>query len=170
MKSTPLPRRIPLTATVGLRRRSGLTRREPVTRPTTRPKRNPMPPDVRALVIDRDGHACRRCGHPLPGGRGGSVHHRIPRGMGGTTWTGIHSPALLVLLCGDGTTGCHGWIESNRAAALRLGWLLTRHLFDIDPADVPLRWDDGELRLYLHHDGTSAVDLPHMPKSKECHH
>ena len=119
-----------------------------------------MPSDVRALVIERDGHACRRCGTSLPAGRGGSVHHRIPRGMGGTRWEGIHSPALLVLLCGDGTTGCHGWIERHRAAALRLGWLLSRQLFGIDPADVPMRWPDRPDRLYLRHDGTTVTDLP----------
>ncbi|TYP82055.1 HNH endonuclease [Blastococcus xanthinilyticus] len=119
-----------------------------------------MPADVRQLVIDRDGHACRRCGAPLPGGRGGSVHHRIPRGMGGTSWAGIHSPALLVLLCGDGTTGCHGHLEANRSAALRLGWLLSRHLFGIDPSDIPLRWDDRPARVYLHHDGTVTHDRP----------
>lgn len=163
MKSTPLPRRVPLTATVGLQRRGPLLRRHPATRPPRRAPRNPMPPDVRALVIERDGHACRRCGRPLPAGRGGSVHHRIPRGMGGTSWSGIHSPALLVLLCGDGTTGCHGWVESNRAAALRLGWLLSRHLFQIDPADIPLRWDDRPDRLYLRHDGTALTELLTVP-------
>lgn len=114
-----------------------------------------MPPDVRTLVVERDRGACRRCG-----GRGGSVHHRIPRGMGGTRWEGIHSPALLVVLCGDGTTGCHGWVEQNRAAALRLGWLLSRHLFDIDPADVPLRWDDRPECLFLRHDGTTTTTIP----------
>lgn len=86
------------------------------------------------------------------------MHHRIPRGMGGTRWAGIHSPALLVLLCGDGTTGCHGWIESHRAEALRMGWLMSRHLFQIDPEDVPLRWSDRADRLYLHHDGTITSD------------
>ena len=79
--------------------------------------------------------------------------------MGGTTWAGIHSPALLVLLCGDGTSGCHGWIESNRSAALRLGWLLSRHLFGIDPDDVPLRWEDRPDRLYLGHDGVTVTEL-----------
>lgn len=140
-----------------LARSSILVRRTPLTRARSthhpQPKRNPLPADVRRLVLDRDRGRCRRCG-----GRGGSVHHRIPRGMGGTRWEGIHSPALLVLLCGDGTSGCHGWVESNRAAALRLGWLLSRHLFDLDPADVPLRWDDRRERLYLHHDGTTHID------------
>lgn len=85
------------------------------------------------------------------------MHHRLPRGMGGSRWAGIHSPALLVLLCGDGTTGCHGWVEANRAEARRLGWLLLRHLFDLDPADIPLRWADRPDRLFLHHDGSVVV-------------
>lgn len=151
MKRTPLVRRTPLTGIAGLRR----TARPRSDSNGPRPRRNPLPPDVRRLVIERDRGRCRRCGGP-----GGSIHHRLPRGMGGTRWAGIHSPELLVLLCGDGTTGCHGWIESNRAEALRLGWLLSRHLFGIDPEQVPLRWADRPERLYLHHDGATSNDLP----------
>ncbi len=152
MKRTALARSAPLTAVAGLRR-TPMHRRAPAPPPARRPKPNPLPADVRQLVLDRDGHACRRCDIPLPAGRGGSVHHRIPRGMGGTRWAGIHSPALLVLLCGDGVRGCHGHLELHRAEAFRLGWLLSRHLFDLDPEEVPLRWIDRPDRLYLHHDG-----------------
>ena len=34
--------------------------------------------------------------------------------------------ANLVLMCGTGTTGCHGWAESNRAQAHDEGWLVHR--------------------------------------------
>jgi 5-methylcytosine-specific restriction endonuclease McrA len=71
---------------------------------------------TRADVIVRDGYACRRC-------RGGfrlSIHHRRPRGMGGTADPVTNDPDNLVLLCGD----CHDWAESYREEALRTGWLL----------------------------------------------
>jgi len=38
------------------------------------------------------------------------MHHRKKRSQGGT-WT----PECIVAVCGTGTTGCHGWIESNPA-------------------------------------------------------
>lgn len=44
--------------------------------------------------------------------------------MGGTTDPRINDPRNLILLCGSGTTGCHGWVESNRRTAQRLGYLI----------------------------------------------
>lgn len=40
-----------------------------------------------------------------------------------------------MLLCGSGTTGCHGWVHGHPAEAYRLGWLV--HSWH-DPASVPL--------------------------------
>ena len=53
-----------------------------------------------------------------------SLQHRRPRGMGGTRLAEINSPANLLLLCGSATTGCHGYVERERAAALHAGWLV----------------------------------------------
>ena len=53
-----------------------------------------------------------------------SIHHRKPRKMGGTRRPDINFLPNLVLLCGTGTTGCHGWIEANRKAAKATGWLV----------------------------------------------
>ena len=75
---------------------------------------------------------CERCGRPAT-----NVHHRRPRGMGGTKDPTIHDPSNLVALCGSGTTGCHGWIESNRAQARWEGWLISRH-DTRSPADIPI--------------------------------
>lgn len=86
-------------------------------------------PTVRRLVVERDG-GCLRCG-----GEATNIHHRRPRGMGGTRDPAVNAPSNLVALCGSGTTGCHGWIESHRAQALADGWLVSRWG---DPAKVPI--------------------------------
>jgi hypothetical protein len=39
----------------------------------------------------------------------------------------INSPANLLWLCGSGTEGCHGWIESNRTVGYEDGLLLHRN-------------------------------------------
>lgn len=65
----------------------------------------------------RDGGRCRRC-H----GIGEQIHHRKPRGMGGTRDKGINSPANLILVC----QSCHADIESHRLDAYDTGWLVRR--------------------------------------------
>lgn len=47
-----------------------------------------------------------------------SRHHRQLRRHGD------HSAANLILLCGSGTTGCHGWVHANPALSYEMGWLL----------------------------------------------
>lgn len=47
----------------------------------------------------------------------------------------IHSPANLLLLCGSGTEGCHGWVEVNRTVGYADGLLLHRN---DDPTKVPV--------------------------------
>lgn len=86
-------------------------------------------------VLCRAAWACERCGEDIGGDRGlsWSIHHRRPRQMGGTRWDGINLPSNLLVVCGSGTTGCHGEIESNRAHATETGWLVPAFL---DPAQV----------------------------------
>jgi hypothetical protein len=74
-------------------------------------------------------------------GQGGySVHHRIPRGMGGSSSRLLGSPANLLLLCGSGVDGCHGWVEQNREQATTLGYLISRLSGQV-PDQVPVkRW------------------------------
>lgn len=88
---------------------------------------------VRRFVIDREGHCCRRCLRYVPEGTG-SIHHRRARQAGGSTWPGINLASNLALICGSGTTGCHGYIESHRKEAYRMGWLV--HSWD-DPSTIP---------------------------------
>ncbi|MGW5645040.1 hypothetical protein ACWEV3_40865 [Saccharopolyspora sp. NPDC003752] len=83
---------------------------------------------------------CERCGTAL----GTNVHHRRPRGAGGSKDPATNLPSNLLLLCGSGTTGCHGWIESHRAIAYEHGWLL--HSWQI-PLESPVRIHDRGLVL-----------------------
>lgn len=99
----------------------------------------------RSQVRERDGHACLVCGE----GGALEVHHRTPRGAGGSR--DRHSACFcnLALLC----TRHHAWFERNRLIALTDGFLVRR----VDhPADVPVRTRAG--RIYLRCDG--SVTLP----------
>lgn len=46
--------------------------------------------------------------------------------MGGSRNSDLHLPANLIVLCGSGNTGCHGWVESNRDKAREHGYLIHR--------------------------------------------
>lgn len=83
--------------------------------------------NVDAMVIVRDLGNCARCGQHvshLERGRAWSIHHRRPRGAGGTSVAWVNNAANLIILCGSGTTGCHGWVESHRADARASGFLV----------------------------------------------
>ena len=72
------------------------------------------------------------------------LHHRRPRGMGGTRRESTNSPAALVVVCAEH----HAWLESHRDLARQRGYLVPQHA---EPSDVPIlrfgRWewlcDDG---------------------------
>lgn len=90
------------------------------------------------LVLQRDAWACVSCGADVSHGERGrdfSIHHRIPRGMGGTRDERLNLPANLLTLCGSGTTGCHGGAESYREGARDRGIILYRTQ---DPTQVPV--------------------------------
>ena len=87
-----------------------------------------IPKSLRDKVIAREDHCCIRCGQWA---EGGSLHHRVMRSQGGR-----NTIENLVLVCGSGITGCHGWAHHNRTDALAER-LLVRS-FD-DPATTPVR-------------------------------
>jgi hypothetical protein len=63
-------------------------------------------------------------------GMGQSMHHRRKEGQGGP-WR----PSNIVHACGDGTRGCHGWIEANPATSAKRGlWLRA----GMRPAESPV--------------------------------
>lgn len=85
------------------------------------------PRQVRHMFFDREGQRCFYCrrllswslrGSMLAGGW--SVHHRKGRGEGRSTF-----PDGLVL-CGTGTTGCHGEVTHKDAWAKELGLAISR--------------------------------------------
>jgi 5-methylcytosine-specific restriction endonuclease McrA len=85
-------------------------------------------PTVRSRVQARAGMCCEICGVGLMWS-GGQIHHRQPRGMGGSREPARHQPQNLLFVC----TRCHGEIESNRAHAQECGWLVPQVL---NPAEV----------------------------------
>jgi hypothetical protein len=94
-----------------------------------------------ACLAEPDGRlAERRDGRSVAHSR----HHRLPRGMGGSALPGQHGLDRLLLLCGDGVAGCHGWVESHREEARRRG-LLVAH--GVDPGSVAVELSSGQLVL-----------------------
>lgn len=103
-------------------------------------KRGEFSAAVVNLIWVRDRGRCARCNRTLVRERRGidwSVHHRCPRSLGGTRrpWVGLAANGLL--LCGTGTTGCHGWVESHRSDARAEGFLVSA-LGRVAAAAVPM--------------------------------
>lgn len=105
-----------------------------------------MPRDVAEQVRWRDRDRCRRCGTYTPGG---SLHHR--QGRGGAD---PHRAANLILLCGSGTTGCHGHVHSNPSESYESGLMVRRLGVDV-PEGVPIITPRGAVWLYA--DGTAST-------------
>lgn len=97
--------------------------------------------DARAGLGDPAMRRCERCG------ASGSLthHHRVKQGQGGE-----HSPSNVVLLCGHGTAGCHGWVEHNPVEAVAQGWALRR---GDDPRVVPVEHSQLKMRVRFDDDG-----------------
>jgi len=104
-----------------------------------KPKPNRVSDEVRFTVLGRGNYRCERC-HEDFLYSGVSVHHRRPRMMGGSKNELLHLPANLIALCGSGTTGCHGWVESNRTKAREMGLLIQK----VESAeDIPFQDKNG---------------------------
>lgn len=108
------------------------------------------PATVRRIFFDREGERCFRCRRPLrwhERGFGWSVHHRMPRGMGGVGRADsdfarqIASITNGVAICGSGVTGCHGWAEKYRAIAEDHGYIVRRGIDT--PAGTRIKRLDG---------------------------
>lgn len=82
---------------------------------------------TRDQVHNRAEGCCELCGLLAVAGQ---IHHRLPRGMGGSSDPEVNSPANLALFCWD----CHRFIESSvRRHAYTYGWLVPR-------GQDPARW------------------------------
>lgn len=106
-------------------------------------------PKVRALILQRDG-GCVICGRTHGALQ---IHHRAPRGMGGSKAAWVNQPPNGITLCADH----HRWVEANRAEAEAAGWIVRRGI--TLPADVPVLYLTG-LR-WLRPDGsTEPITYP----------
>lgn len=83
---------------------------------------------ITPALLSRSGGRCEVRINMVCRGRAWTRHHRLPRGQGGS-----NDLSNLLHVCGDGTTGCHGYIEHNRTASYEAGWLV--HM-GMDPAQV----------------------------------
>lgn len=103
---------------------------------------------VKQTILDRAGDHCEVCGVNKPV----DIHHRIPRGAGGSKDERLGQPSNGLAICRP----CHDLIESRREFALDRGWLIHRGWSmrnDVSAADVPVIWqgdwallsDDGHV-------------------------
>lgn len=83
---------------------------------------------TKALVLERAQGKCELCGLRASSYQ---LHHRRPRGMGGSkrTETGAAANALLL------HPKCHTWVERNRKEAMNYGFLVSQ--WD-EPKDIPV--------------------------------
>lgn len=116
----------------------------------------PVPAVVEA-VYERAGWSCEVCTEGVGDRRGVDhhIHHRRPRAAGGSKRPDTNLPPNLLLLCPD----CHAQIESHRAVAQSMGWLVVQAA---NPADVAVlmqrdRW------VYLTADGRYSDEPPGEP-------
>lgn len=113
-------------------------------------------PDVVEQVYERAGYSCEVCTEQVGDRRGVDhhIHHRRPRGAGGSRRADTNLPSNLLLLC----PGCHQDIESHRGVAQSMGWLVVQ---GVDPASVAVlvqrnRW------VYLTADGGISDEPPEV--------
>lgn len=107
--------------------------------PMAKPRPNRVDDETRFGVLARAMYRCEKCGDDFLWGV--SVHHRRPRMMGGSKNLELHKSANLIALCGSGTTGCHGWVESHRDEARQLGFLIQK----VESAElIPFRDNAGD--------------------------
>lgn len=107
-------------------------------------------PKTRQIIYERSGGLCEIC---YQSAFGGSVHHRQPRGMGGTASVKKNQPSNGLMTCGSGVSGCHGYLESHRAEAYAKGWLVRQH---DDPSSIPFQDVLGQW-YYLGEDGSKNL-------------
>jgi hypothetical protein len=95
-------------------------------------------PEICRLVDGRAGECCEMCGRHA---QGGSRHHRRSKRV---KRPDTNMPANLVLLCGSGSTGCHGWVHGHVAEARELGLIVSQWA---TPADIPITLTTGVVLL-----------------------
>lgn len=105
---------------------------------------DPIPAAKRQLVMGRAFGRCERCGKAT---LCGEVHHRRPKGLGGSKLPDRHDVSNLVYLC----TPDHRWAHGNPRAAAAVGYLVPRSS-GTHPLQVPITDLAGQVR-YLDNEG-----------------
>ena len=77
------------------------------------------------------------------------IHHRRPRGMGGTSRLETNLASNGIALC----RRCHMYVESERDWARNKGFLISQH---VDPEFAPIHWRLAQWCL-LKADGTREI-------------
>lgn len=107
----------------------------------------------------REGQSCARCGRGI--WENGSRHHRKFKSRGGGD-----EVSNGVLLCGSGTTGCHGWAHRYPREARAAGFAVNSWE---DPALVPvLLYMAGKRPVYLDDDGGWSSEPPVAPEPERA--
>jgi hypothetical protein len=96
----------------------------------------------------RDNFSCVRCGHWIR--ENGSRHHRQRRQVGGHTYGNV------ILLCGSGTTGCHGYVHAHPADARAHGWIVSTAVADVSAVPLLVQEHPTTRPVYM----TLALDEP----------
>lgn len=97
---------------------------------------------VRDIITRRANGACERCGLAAPAYQ---IHHRRPRGIGGSKRHDTNQASNALFVC----VACHCAIESDRSLSLENGWLVRQGQ---EPFLVPVFRRGEWVRLY--DDGT----------------
>lgn len=113
-----------------------------------------IPSPVRAALRERAGDCCEICGV-----RANNAHHRRNKSQGGRD-----TLANLMLLCGSGTTGCHGNVTMNPKWAAESGYTIRGTVDEPETVPVLIR---GE-RCILEDDGSVVVIPPVTAVCPDC--
>ena len=109
----------------------------------------------RATIRHRADNRCEMCGVRCDNGQ---IHHRQPRGMGGSKDQQSRSAANGLYL----HERCHSKIERNRSAGYEKGWLV--HKWESSEEKPVLLWDGWKL---LSADGTLTNVVSPTPLAGE---
>ena len=77
-----------------------------------------------------------------------SIQHRLARKKGGTLRPEVHELPSLLVLCGTGTTGCHGWVEGRRPGMEQRGLWVREGV--TPAAEVPVILASGRIASLVH--------------------
>lgn len=102
---------------------------------TSQAKHTDPPQSADELVHEREQYRCAKCGVNIFSVPDRSVHHRRNRGSGGSSDPAINLPSNLLLVCGSGTTLCHGWIGRHPEMARLRGFTVSTNSKN-DPAEM----------------------------------